>query len=301
MQKGTPPPPPAGGVKKGATPPPPPGPMAKKGAKKTEKDIAAAIAPKTKTPEPLSIKGTYSAARLAKETDNDLLTLFNDLLEALATTADFWSAKDKKPQLDWDNKINAVKKALLDPKRTITIDVNKAIQDRINQVRMEKAQAGQAQQAAVEKAKEKEKPKEEVSEPELIEQINKLLKKADTSDMLWLIQFKGIVRSLDTVNHDKALVYENDFIKQFPGQKPFLPKKKAVAIVKELTEEDKLVAKIDKIIELKPMFWNIAVREDIQQLYDMNQQRGLEYEKKVLDPQLTGAKKADKPFLKLKE
>ncbi len=119
--------------------------------------------------------------------------------------------------------------------------------------------------------------------------------------MLWLIQFKGIVRSLDTVNHDKAIVYEDDFIKQFPGQKPFLPKKKAVVIAKELTEEDKLVEKIDKIIELKPGLWNITVREYIQQLYDMNPQRGLEYEKKVLDPKQTGAKKADKPFLKLKE
>ena len=301
-QKGMgPTPPPVGKKGTGPTPPPPPGPMVKKDKQEGPLVKAPIIPAAPQGPEPLSIRGTYSAARLAKETDADLIELFNDLLAALPTSADFWNAKDKKPQLDWENKIGAVKKALLDPKRSTNIDADKRIEDRIKEVRTEKAQQGQKQQAAAEQAKEKEERKEEVSEAELVVLIETLLKQPNVSDFKWLVKFTTNVKKLDAINHDMAVEYESNFIKKFPEQKPFLPKKKEVVAKKELTEEEQKMEIIDKILNEKPFMWAIKVREHVQALYDMSPVLGLKYQEKVLAATKEATGKADRPFLKMAE
>lgn len=242
ISKGSPPPPPpSGGIAKGGiplppnsgvkkgTPPPPPGPMVK-GAKATpaaKGKSSPVISPKG--PDPLTIRESYGAKQLEKRTNEEVIELFNKLLEALGTYTDFWDAVQKKPKLDWENKINTVKKTLVDPKRNISIDAAKAIADRIVQVRTDKAKEGLAKQAMAEK-KEEEKEREEFSESELIAKIESLKKREKVNEMNWLIEFQGNIKKLDKVNHEKALSYQNEFIKKFTGQRPFLPKRKPIEV-----------------------------------------------------------------------
>jgi hypothetical protein len=298
IKQGTPPPPPGGAMKKGGTPPPPPGPMVK-GNKNAvaDKKTVTPVAPKG--PEPLSVKESYGAAQLKKRTNEEIIALFNNLLEALGSNADFWDAIKKEATLAWKNKIDTVKKALADPERNIQMNAAQLVEERIKQVRADKVKQGLEKQAAAENVVKK--TEEEVySESDLIKQIEALKKKSNISDFKWLIEFQGTVKKLDKINHDKAVEYENDFIKKYPGQKPFLPKKKAVEVKKELTEEEKIITNIDKILEEKIGLWSIKVREPIQELYDIDPTRGLEYQNKYIEEVKKTTGKVDKPFLKLK-
>lgn len=303
MKKGTPAAPPSVGAKKGgsATPPPPPGPMVK--GKKTsvpQGKTSPATPAAVKGPEPLSITISYGGPQLAKRSNEEIIELFNNLLEALAIRGDFWDAVKKEPMPEWRNRIDTVKKAIADPKRNLTINAAPIIENRIKQVRAEKAQQGLQKQESAEKEKQKiEMP--EFTQEELIVQINGLKKRTDPSDFKWLIEFQGSIKKLDKINHDKAVEYEAEFIKNFPGQKQFLPKKKEAVVVKELTEEEKLIAAIDTILNEKPILWAIKAREPIQLLYDMNPVKGFEYQEKYLAATQQATGKTDKPFLKMKE
>lgn len=306
MQKGTPPPPPpapVAGAKKGGTPPPPPpppGPMVKGKKGSASKEKASPAAPAAKGPEPLLVTVSYGAPQLAKRSNEEIIDLFTKLLDALATRGDFWDAIKKEPMPEWRNRIDTVKKALSDPKRNITMNVVQMIEDRIKQVRTEKAQQGLQKQESAEKEKQKSEMPEYTRE-ELIAQIVALKKRADPSDFKWLIEFQGTIKKLDKLNHEEASQYEDEFIKKYPGQKAFLPKKKEAAVVKELTEEEKLITTIDTILKDKPVLWAIKVREPIQALYDINPAKGIEYQDKYIAATEQAAGKADKPFLKIKE
>jgi hypothetical protein len=309
MKKGTPPAPPASAQKKGivpppppmkagGTPPPPPGPMIK-GKKAPAGTEQAAAPPAPKAPLPLSIKESYSVRQLEKRSNDEVVELFNKLLEALAASADFWDAVKKEAKLEWKNKIDTVAKALADPKRSLHMNTNKQIEDRIKQVKEEKTREGAAKQAA-EKVEEKIE-QQQLSQEELIKKVEAAKRNADVADFKWLIRFQGAIKDLAKVNHAKALEYETEFITQNPDQKKFLPKAKAGEAPKELTGEEKLTAVIDKILAEKPNFWAIKVREPIQELYDINADLGLRYQDKYLSmsKQVTG--KDDKPFLNLKK
>ncbi len=302
MQKGIPPAPPAPGqMKKGGTPPPPPGPMAQGKKKSTPSATGPAAPAAPKGPELLSIDQTYGLRQLEKRTTEELKELFDKLIEALASKDAFWNAEKKKPQAIWENRIDTLKKVLLarDPKGGFAEQIAK----RIIQVRNEKDQKGFEKQAAAEQEKKKEEPKEEYTEEQLLKEIELLKNNAKPGDISWSINFRGAVIKLDTFNHEKALEYEAYFIKMNPGQKLFLPKKKEALVKKELTEQEQLVAKIDKIIADKEnnLLWNIKVREPIQELYNMNQELGLKYQQKVIDIAKKDTGKIDKPFLQLKK
>ncbi len=122
--------------------PPPGGPKSKIGS--SPKSTASAKKPEesvVKGPAPLSVTETYSAARLDKALTSELLTLFEDLLKALGTIGKFWDGTvvPQKPVLDWDNKINSVKKALM-KRPGIKINYDTVIADRIKEVREIKKQ-----------------------------------------------------------------------------------------------------------------------------------------------------------------
>jgi hypothetical protein len=300
MKQGTPPPPPGGMKKPGNAggPPPPPGPMIKKGKNApAQKGQAAPVVPKG--PDPLTITGSYSAGQLAKRSNEEIIELFNKLLDALGTNPDFWDAAKKEPKLDWNNKISTAKKALMDQKRNLALNGEQMIKDRIQQVRIEKAQQGLEKQNAAQMA-EKKVEKLEYTQEELVAKIDALKKRMDPSDFKWLIEFQGNIKKLDKINHEKAAEYEAEFIKKFPGQKLFLPKKKEAEVKKELTEEEKIISNIEKILSEKPNFWAVKVREPIQELYDINSVRGLEYQDKYIAATKEATGKADKPFLRLK-
>lgn len=307
MKKGTPPAAPgAGPIKKGGTPPPPPGPMTTKG--KGAAAINKATEPeKPKGLDPLSERQTYGLAQLmnAKRTDEEIVVLFNKLLDALGTVADFWDAVKKEPKLDWSNKIGTAKNAVI--KRNIPIDEAKTdpakkIADRIVQVRADKAKQGLEKQVAVAQEEKKETHAESLSEKELIIEIEKLRKEPKESDFAWVLKFQGFIKRLDQINHEKAVQYESEFLKKYPKQKSFLPKKKAPeAIKKELTTEEKIMADIDKILQGKEGMWAIKAKNPIQELYDMNPDLGLQYQDKYLAATKAATGKDDKPFLQLKK
>ena len=298
MKSGTPPPPPgAPMVKKG--PPPPPGPMpGKKNASNASPTKIAEAPAKPQGPKPLSIDESYSKTRLVKESTEALLTLFNELLVALSGDR-FWDGVAQKPKLDWDNRAQAVKNALLAPGRTIDIDPKKKIEEAIAETKKAKKEQGVARLAQRE-LEQKEPLVQQETEEELTKKINMLKKSPDVSDFKWLVEFIGTIKKLDKINHAKALEYEDAFITEFPDQKRFLPKPKVVEVKKELTPKEEKMAIIDKMISDKPNFWAIKAREPVQDLYDMDQVLGLEYQDKVLAETKKVTGKTDKPFLKLK-
>ena len=296
MQKGTPPPPP--GPKKlmeKGTPPPPPGP--KGAAVKPGVVVKKVGAPIVKGLEPLSVKESYSAARLDRESDAAIEKLFEELLVALALPGTFWDSKAPgNPSLDWQNKMGAVKKALL-KRPGEKKDYDKIIADRIVAVRNNKKAEAQARLLEKEKQAEDLKPEQDLTEQELHSMIVALFRQKDPSNLQWQIKIQGAIKKLYNVNPEEALKYEKTYLDITKEKKGFIKSpvtQKVVEQPKALTEEDKLINEIDTLFAsgVKGPFLYLPAKRIIEELNPLNHKKAVEYHNKLIN--ITG----EKPFLR---
>ena len=66
-----------------------------------------------------------------------------------------------------------------------------------------------------------EKPKEELTEQDLVRLIRGLLADPKKDQIGWVVSVKGNIKALDKINHEAALEYHNQFI-TLTGERPFL-------------------------------------------------------------------------------
>ncbi|HSC24784.1 MAG TPA: hypothetical protein VLB80_01025 [Candidatus Babeliales bacterium] len=218
-----------GGMKKGAPPTAPKGGPGKNGSKKS---AATTKTPEAAVKEPKIAEQIFSIAKLSELDNEKLLELFNGLLDKLPSN---WNGQaveriEEKtkygskvynvygiPIPKWSNDIGTLKKVLIMKNIMTENDVTKKIIDRINFVRSEKNKKTEANVPS------EEKPKEELTEGDIINLIKILLAEPKTTEIGWVVSTKGNIKALDKMNHEKALEYHDQFI-NLTKERPFLKK-----------------------------------------------------------------------------
>ncbi len=223
MKKGTRPAPsrkpgaPSGGPKKALTP--------------AKGEAAKPVASKETAPK--VVEQIFSVSRLQQLDNDKLMELLNDLLEKLGTVPSNWngmiverveektqySSKIRNvygaPVAKWTNDINTLKKVIISKNIMPEAEVTQKIADRIAQVRAEKNV-----KPAVSTQPE-EKPKEELTEEDLVKLIKAQLADPKADQIGWVVSIKGNIKALDKLNHDAAMQYHDQFIK-LTKERPFL-------------------------------------------------------------------------------
>jgi hypothetical protein len=220
------------GMKKGSLPAPkkgaPRGGPAKNIGVKTEvaqPGVPTKVAPK--------VEQVFSASKL-QELDNDkLVEIFNDLLEKLGTVLSNWNGKavervEEKtkhgykvynvygaPDTQWKSRSDTLKKVLIAKNVMPQADIEQKIADRIIQVRAEKTVK------PIVIAQPEEKPKEELTEEDLVRLIKVQFAEPKVDQIGWVVSVKRNIRALDQLNHASAMEYHDKFI-QLTKEKPFL-------------------------------------------------------------------------------
>jgi hypothetical protein len=179
---------------------------------------------------PKAVEQIFSVPKLQVLDNDKLLELFAGLLDKLPTN---WNGQvvekvEEKtkygskiynvygaPISKWTNDINTLKKVLITKNVMPEAEIAKKIADRIALVRSEKnvkpAMVGVSE----------EKPKEEMTEQDLVRLIKGLLAEPKADQIGWIVSVKGNIKALDKINHAVALEYHDKFIK-LTGEKPFL-------------------------------------------------------------------------------
>ncbi len=119
------------------------------------------------------------------------------------------------PVSKWSNNMSILKTVLVDQNIMTEKDAAKTIADRISEVRAEKT----AKPPVV--GAQEEKPKEELSEQDLIKMINGLLAEPKKGEIGWVVSTKGNIKALDKLNHAEALKYHDKFV-EITGERRFL-------------------------------------------------------------------------------
>jgi hypothetical protein len=213
-------------------------PAPKKGAPSggPKKALTPAKTPTTPTAEkaaPKVAEQIFSVSKLQALDDDTLIKLFRDLLDKLGSVPTNWNGmvvekveeKTKygskvynvygAPVAKWTNDINTLKKVLISKKIMSEGQVAQEIKDRIVQVRSEK------NVAPVTPIQPAEKPKEELTEEDLVRLIKAQLAEPKQDQIGWVVSIKGNIKALDKINHEAALEYHNRFIK-LTGEKLFI-------------------------------------------------------------------------------
>ena len=200
---------------------------------KTSSSSANATADKQKTTTQKATEQIFSVSKLQALDDDTLIKLFRELLDKLGTVPSNWNGmvvekveeKTKygskvynvygAPVAKWTNDINTLKKVLISKKVLSEDQVSQEIKDRITQVRSGK------NVAPVTTTQPEEKPKEELTQEDLVRLIEAQLAEPKKDQIGWVVSIKGNIKALDKINHDAALEYHNEFI-ALTKEKPFL-------------------------------------------------------------------------------
>lgn len=177
-------------------------------------------------------KQVFSGPQLKKLDDAKLRDLFKDLLENLSLLTNWDDRVIEKveektkygskiynvygaPVPKWSNDINTLKTVLVSKAIMPEQEVAKKIADRISEVRAEKTAKPPVVSA------QEEKPKEELSEQDLIKMIKYLLAEPKKGEIGWVVSTKGNIKALDKLNHAEALKYHDKFV-EITGERRFL-------------------------------------------------------------------------------
>lgn len=179
---------------------------------------------------PKVVEQIFSVSKLKDLPNDKLIELFEGLLEALPKS---WNnqvvekVEEKTkygskvynvygaPLPKWLNDINTLKKVFISKNIISEEEITKRIADRIIQVRVEK-NVKPPVTVVVE-----EKPKEELTEQDLVRLIKGLLSLPQPDQIGWVVSVKGNIKALDKINHNAALEYHNRFV-TLTKEKPFL-------------------------------------------------------------------------------
>jgi hypothetical protein len=202
---------------------------------KTEigKDVAVGkeMKQETKAKTPVKTEQIFSKPKL-KELDNDkLLELFKGLLNELGTVLSNWNGmfvekveeKTKygskiynvygAPVSDWTRKIDTLRDVLSDKNIMTKEESKRQKEDRIAQVRAEKAAAKPVVQP-------EEKRTEEITEADVVRDIKELLAKpADSRDARWETAMQANIRRLKPLNPAEAEKYRDQLNKLMKNKK----------------------------------------------------------------------------------
>jgi hypothetical protein len=202
-------------------------------AKKIGGDVKVPVKPgvvkKEETAKPGLITGneSFGKAQLMKMENDQLMALFNEYLEKLPK---YWisTATEKieepgkmiqvvrgLPNDRWKNNMNTIKGVIITKNLMPEAEIAKKIVDRTVQVRIE-----QTAKPAV-TTQQEEKPKEELTEEDLVKLIKMQLAEPKTDQIGWVVSTKGNIKALDKLNHAAAMQYHDQFI-NLTKEKAFL-------------------------------------------------------------------------------
>lgn len=121
-----------------------------------------------------------------------------------------------EPSSGWNNKVDTIRKSLVNRTIMTSGDVDKKIQDRIDQVRAEKKTSLPSGGTISEK------PSEEITQKSVEQQLNILFSNPKVDEMSWIVGAKSGIKNLNTFDHAAALKYQEKFIELLPKEKRFI-------------------------------------------------------------------------------